>query len=82
MTSKLYKCFFSAGGAFGQADANPFSKEFGEGAMAGADEAGTWIVEERMAEYDEIFQTCSPRDGKISGSNAKKVSVVEFQADI
>lgn len=60
------------GGAFGQADANPFSKEFGEGAMAGADDDGQWIVDERKPEYDEIFQTCSPRDGKVSGSNAKK----------
>jgi len=63
------------GGAFGQADANPFSKEFGEGAMAGSDVAGSWIVYERKAEYDEIFQTCNPIDDKISGSEAKKYLV-------
>ena len=64
------------GGAFsiGRED-NPFNIKWGKGAQAGADylSQGGWIVAEKKHIYDEVFMQLNPINGKVSGSEAKKV---------
>merc|ERR1719513_339414 len=63
-----------------------FSKKWGEGVMEGMDygknegDVGTWIIDEKKAEYDKIFYNLKPstnKDGQkvLSGSDAKKEMV-------
>lgn len=40
----------------------------------GIDGGEEWIVEDDKPKYDEIFQTLKPVNGKVKGSEAKKVS--------
>ena len=72
------------GGVFADGTVNPFSKKWGEGVMEGMDygknegDVGTWIIDEKKAEYDKIFYNLKPSTNKdgdkvLSGSDAKKV---------
>lgn len=60
------------GGAFESINASPFGFGRGEGIDAGSMEPShVWIVEKEKPQYDEIFQSLGPVDGKISGAAAK-----------
>jgi len=64
------------GGAFsvGRED-NPFNVHWGKGAQAGSDylARGGRIISEKKHVYDEVFMQLNPVNGKVSGSEAKKV---------
>lgn len=62
------------GGAFDGLEENPFGYGRGEGADAGSLET-EWIVSKERYKSDEIFNTLSPVDGKISGASAKSEMV-------
>merc|ERR1719354_721923 len=73
-------------GVFADGTVNPFSKKWGEGVMEGMDygknegDVGTWIIDEKKADYDKIFYNLKPstnKDGQkvLSGSDAKKEMV-------
>ena len=68
------------GGAFSSGQDNPFSRGAGEGADAGKDYQGGWIVSEKKPEYDEIFMKLNPINGKVKGSEAKKVRCCDRKA--
>ncbi|XP_035674911.1 EH domain-containing protein 1-like isoform X1 [Branchiostoma floridae] len=59
------------GGAFAGAQESPFVAGYGEGAGEGIGDE-EWVVAKDKAEYDQIFFTLSPVNGKITGANAKK----------
>lgn len=61
------------GGAFDNIDQSPFGFKRGEGIDEGSMDPGhMWVVEKDKPQYDEIFNTLGPVDGKISGSAAKQ----------
>lgn len=65
------------GGVFNDGAVNPFSNKWGEGVMQGMDygngtAGNTWIIDEKKPEYDRIFVTLNPVNGKITGTEAKK----------
>ncbi|KAK6466429.1 EH domain-containing protein 1 [Huso huso] len=62
------------GGAFEGTANGPFGHGYGEGAGEGIDEA-EWVVGKDKPNYDEIFYTLSPVNGKVSGASAKKEMV-------
>ena len=55
----------------GDQDDTPFKIDGTEGMNAGAGEE-TWIVEKSRHQYDEIFASLSPQNGKVSGAAAKQ----------
>lgn len=59
------------GGAFQGSEDGPFGHGYGEGISAGAD-TEDWIVSRDKPQYDEIFYTLMPINGKVTGVNAKK----------
>ncbi|CAG9855033.1 unnamed protein product [Phyllotreta striolata] len=60
------------GGAFTNVEdtISPFGYKRGEGIDAGAGELD-WIVSREKPKYDEIFNTLSPKEGKVTGMAAK-----------
>lgn len=58
------------GGAFEGVVESPFGFGKGEGFNEGAFDK-EWIVERDKPQYDEIFKSLNPIDGKVSGTNAK-----------
>ena len=64
------------GGAFdvSHASNNPFATGACQGAALGAG-SNVWIVEEFKPDYDKIFKSLNPRDGKVSGAIAKREMV-------
>jgi len=64
------------GGVFSDNGANPFSNKWGEGINAGTDygsvSGGTWIIDDKKAEYDRKFMALNPINGKVNGTEAKK----------
>ncbi|MBN3281924.1 EHD1 protein, partial [Polyodon spathula] len=62
------------GGAFEGTANGPFGHGYGEGAGEGIDEM-EWVVAKDKPNYDEIFYTLSPVNGKVSGASAKKEMV-------
>jgi len=71
----LNRLLVQSGGAFDSSTDNPFTNKWGEGANAGIDYEGEWIVANKKPEYDEIFMKLNPMNGKIKGSEAKKVTL-------
>lgn len=59
------------GGAFEGSEDGPFGHGYGEGVSAGAD-TEDWIVSRDKPQYDEIFYTLMPINGKVTGVSAKK----------
>ncbi|ESO13098.1 hypothetical protein HELRODRAFT_62236 [Helobdella robusta] len=59
------------GGAFSEYLESPFGFNCGEGIERGKNEP-EWVVYQGRAQYEEIFQTLGPVNGKISGLAAKK----------
>ncbi|KAH9518274.1 EH domain-containing protein 4 [Dermatophagoides farinae] len=60
------------GGAFDSVVESPFGYKRGEGVDAGSMEPShVWIVDKDKPKYDEIFQSLSPIDNKITGAAAK-----------
>lgn len=61
------------GGAFAVSHStnNPFASGACQGAALGAG-SNSWVVEEFKDEYDRLFKSLNPKDGKISGAVAKK----------
>lgn len=53
------------GGAFDTMEESPFDTGYGEGIDKGRD-TGRWIVEDKKAEYMEIFHRLGPIDGKVN----------------
>lgn len=62
------------GGAFERYNESPFGFGCGEGVDEGRGEL-EWVVSNERCDYDKVFDTLSPIDGKITGSNAKKEMV-------
>lgn len=62
------------GGAFEGYNDSPFGYGRGEGVDQGRGET-EWIVARERYDYDDIFDTLNPIDGKITGSSAKKEMV-------
>lgn len=64
------------GGAFSVSHStnNPFAAGACRGALLGAG-SDTWIVEEHKEEYDRVFKSLSPKNGKVSGAVAKREMV-------
>lgn len=62
------------GGAFEGVKESPFGYMRGEGIDAGSLDKD-WIVEKERPKYDEMFNTLSPIDGKITGAAAKQEMV-------
>ncbi|XP_036361523.1 EH domain-containing protein 3 isoform X2 [Octopus sinensis] len=62
------------GGAFEGYNESPFGFGCGEGIDEGRGEL-EWVVSNERCDYDKVFDTLSPIDGKITGSNAKKEMV-------
>ena len=64
------------GGAFSVTHStnNPFAAGACQGALLGAGSDG-WIVEEYKEEYDKIFKSLGPKNGKVSGALAKREMV-------
>lgn len=64
------------GGAFSVARAtnNPFAAGACQGALLGAG-SDVWVVEEHKEEYDKIFKSLGPKNGKVSGAVAKREMV-------
>uniref|UniRef100_W5LY23 EH domain-containing protein 1 n=1 Tax=Lepisosteus oculatus TaxID=7918 RepID=W5LY23_LEPOC len=62
------------GGAFEGTMNGPFGHGYGEGAGEGIDEI-EWVVGRDKPNYDEIFYTLSPVNGKVSGASAKREMV-------
>ena len=60
------------GGAFEGYSDSPFGYGRGEGADQGRGEK-EWIVAQERYDYDDVFDTLNPIDGKITGSNAKEM---------
>lgn len=58
------------GGAFNDQQ-GPFGMGYGEGADFGKFEIQEWVVQDKMDEYERIFQTLGPINGKVSGTVAK-----------
>ena len=58
------------GGAFEGVSNAPFGCGVGEGADKGRGEA-EWVVEKDKRDYDKLFKTLNPIDGKITGAAAK-----------
>lgn len=68
---------FVLGGAFHTENVNnPFHQDWGKGANAGCDYHDEWIVAEKKPIYDEIFLKLGPVNGKLYGSEAKKVFIL------
>lgn len=64
------------GGAFSISHStnNPFAAGACQGALLGAG-SDVWIVEEYKEEYDRIFKSLGPKDGKVNGAVAKREMV-------
>ncbi|XP_041469041.1 EH domain-containing protein 1-like [Lytechinus variegatus] len=63
------------GGAFTADESSPFGRGYGVGADYGKHEIVDWVVEAKMDEYEKIFESLGPLNGKISGTAAKKYMV-------
>ena len=64
------------GGAFSVSHStnNPFAAGACQGSLLGAGSEG-WIVEEHKEEYDRVFKSLGPKNGKVSGAVAKREMV-------
>lgn len=64
------------GGAFSVSHStnNPFAAGACQGALLGAG-SDVWIVEEYKEEYDRIFKSLGPKNGKLTGAVAKREMV-------